>query len=173
MTAHPVTTPDPGELRRTMSKFATGVAVVTTMADGVAEGMTVNSLTSVSLDPPLLLVSLTADARTTSAVRSAGRFAVSVVSARQEEIARRFAKTGADHFAGLPLEYGEHELPVIPGALAHLECTTDRELPAGDHVLFLGRIVRTCARDGDPLTFYSGSFGELSVADHGPIDWFF
>lgn len=164
---------DPGLLRRTMSKFATGVAVVTSIADGNADGMTVNSLTSVSLDPPLLLVSLTEDARTTSTMRTAGRFAVSVVSSRQEEIARRFAKSGVDHFAGLPLEYGYHDVPVIPAALAHLECVTEQEVAAGDHVLFLGRIVSTCARDGKPLTFYAGSFGELSVGDHGPIDWFF
>lgn len=164
---------DSGRLRRTMGRFATGVAVVTTFADGNAEGMTVNSLTSVSLDPPLLLVSLTEDARTTGAIRSAGRFAVSVVSTRQEEIARRFARSGEDHFAGLPLEYGEHDVPVIPDALAHLECVTDREVPAADHVLFLGRIVMTCAREGEPLTFYAGSFGEFSEREHGRIDWFF
>ena len=160
-------------LRLTMSRFATGVAVVTTLADGVPHGMTVNSLTSVSLEPPLLLVSLMTGARTTDAVRRNGRYAISVVSARQEEIARRFARGGTDHFEGLPLEYGKHEVPVVPDALAHLECTTDREIPAGDHVMFLGRIVRTCAREGEPLTFYGGSFGEFSARDRGHINWFF
>lgn len=160
-------------LRMTMGRFATGVAVVTTIADDEPYGMTVNSLTSVSLDPPLLLVSLMTDARTTEAVSRAGAFAVSVVSSRQEEIARRFARGGTDHFAGLPLEYGRHEVPVVPDALAHLECTTEQELTAGDHVLYLGRIVRTCAREGEPLTFYGGSFGEFSPRDHGRINWFF
>jgi flavin reductase (DIM6/NTAB) family NADH-FMN oxidoreductase RutF len=159
-------------LRMTMGRFATGVAVVTTIADRVPHGMTVNSLTSVSLDPPLLLVSLMLDARTTDAVTRSGRFAASVVSSRQEHIARRFARGGTDHFDGLPLEYGAHDVPVVPGALAHLECATERVVPAGDHVLFIGHILRTCARDGDPLTFYGGTFGEFSVRDAGRIDWF-
>lgn len=164
---------DPAVLRRTMGRFATGVAVVTTMVDAVAYGMTVNSLTSVSLNPPLLLVSLADNARTTEPVREAGRFAISVVAARQEQIARRFARQGEDHFAGLPLEYGMHEVPVVPGALAHLECATEREIAAGDHVLFLGAVVTSCEREGDPLTFYSGRFGEFTAGDDARIDWFF
>lgn len=164
---------DPVTLRRTMGRFATGVAVVTTIADGQAHGMTVNSLTSVSLDPPLLLVSLMPEARTTEAIRAAGRFAVSVVAARQEGIARRFAQTGEDHFAGLPLEFGDHDVPVVPDSLAHLECVTEQEIPAGDHVLMLGRVVATCARDGHPLAFYAGSFGEFTAGGQAPADWFF
>lgn len=164
---------DPGVLRRTMGRFATGVAVVTTIVDDVAYGMTVNSLTSVSLHPPLLLVSLAGNARTTESVQEAGRFAISVVASRQEQIARRFAQQGEDHFAGLPLEYGTHEVPVVPDALAHLECATEREIPAGDHVLFLGSIVASCEREGAPLAFYSGQFGEFTAGNYGRVDWFF
>lgn len=156
-----------------MGRFATGVAVVTTLLDGVAYGMTVNSLTSVSLHPPLLLVSLAENARTTESVREAGRFAISVVAARQEQIARRFARQGEDHFAGLPLEYGTHDVPVVPDALAHLECATEREIPAGDHVLFLAAVVASCEREGAPLAFYSGRFGEFTAGDDARIDWFF
>lgn len=86
-----------------MGRFATGVAVVTTTADGAPHGMTVNSLTSVSLEPPLLLVCLTTGARSTEAIIHAGRFAVNILPARQEPLALRFARRGEDHFAGLDL----------------------------------------------------------------------
>ena len=161
------------DLRRTMGRFATGVAVVTTIAEDVPQGMTVNSLISVSLDPPLLLVSLMAGARTTEAVGRSGRFAVSVMSSRQEQIARRFACDGTDHFEGLALKYGGHDVPVVPDALVHLECATDRAISAGDHVLFVGRILRACARDGEPLTFYNGRFGGFSARDADRIGWFY
>ncbi|GAB2738818.1 flavin reductase family protein [Salinifilum aidingensis] len=163
---------EPSTLRRTMGRFTTGVAVVTT-ADDQPHGMTVNSLTSVSLDPPLILVSLTVGARTTEAVSASGTFAVSVLSSRQGELAMRFARRGEDHFAGLPLEYGEHRLPIVPGALAHVECEVQQEIPAGDHVVFLGRVVATCDRDGEPLVFHSGRF--LDSTGHGPEvpPWFF
>lgn len=163
---------EPSTLRRTMGRFATGVAVVTT-ADHQPHGMTVNSLTSVSLDPPLILVSLTNGARTTEAVAATGRFAVSILSARQEEIAMRFARRGQDHFAGLPLEYGEHRLPIVPDAMAHVECEIEQEIPAGDHTLFLGRAVATCDRDGEPLVFHGGRFIDATGRSHEAPPWFF
>lgn len=164
---------DEEALRHTMGRFATGVAVVTTLASDEPHGMTVNSLTSVSLEPPLILVSLAADTRTNAAISASGRFAVSIVSARQQEIALRFAKRGLDHFAGLPVRMGDHAVPIVPGALAHIECTTHLELPAGDHTLFVGRVVRTCARDGRPLVFHGGSFTELDGREPDPAEWLF
>ncbi len=160
-------------MRRAMGRFATGVAVVTASHDGVPHGMTVNSLTSVSLDPPLLLVCLATAARSTQAVLGAGVFAVSVLSARQEEIARRFATRGEDHFAGLDVAYGCHRTPVVPGALAHLECEVDRHLVAGDHVVVFGRVVAVCERDGEALGFFGGKFGDILNRGHEPIQWFF
>lgn len=163
---------EPTTLRRTMGRFTTGVAVVTT-ADEAPHGMTVNSLTSVSLDPPLILVSLTIGARTTDAVAATGSFAVSILSARQEEIAMRFARRGEDHFAGLPLEHGNHRIPIVPGALAHVECEVQQEIPAGDHVLFLGRAIATCDRDGEPLVFHAGRFLDAAGHTHEAPPWFF
>lgn len=161
-------------MRRTMGRFATGVAVVTTSADGTPHGMTVNSLTSVSLHPPLLLVCLTTGARSTEAITSAGRFAVNILSARQEHLARRFAKPGEDHFAGLAVTYGEHhQVPVIPDAFAHLECVVERHFPAGDHIVVIGQVVHTCERDGEPLAFLAGRFGEFVDSDSAPVDWIF
>jgi flavin reductase (DIM6/NTAB) family NADH-FMN oxidoreductase RutF len=159
------------ELRAAMGRFASGVAVVTTVSDGRPHGMTVNSLTSVSLDPPVLLVCLDGSARSTGAVLAAGRFAVSVLSARQRDVAVRFAARGADHFAGLPLVYGDHSVPVVPDALAHLECSTSDVRTVGDHVVVFGDVGRVCYADGTPLAFHRGRFG--SFTDHGedPVPW--
>lgn len=172
----PVNTPavDPMTMRRTMGRFATGVAVVTTLAPGgQPHGMTLNSLTSVSLDPPMLLVCFTQGARTGGAVIDSRRFAVSILGARQDPIARRFASGGADHFAGLPVTYGEHDVPVVPGALAHIECGVERHLTAGDHVIVVGDVHRICERDGQPLAFLSGRFGDYTDRGREPVAWFF
>ena len=164
---------DPMTMRRTMGRFATGVAVVTTSADGTPHGMTVNSLTSVSLDPPLLLVCLTTGARSTEAITSAGRFAVNIPSARQEHLALRFARRGEDHFAGLEITTGRHRVPVIPDAFAHLECDVERHFAAGDHIVVIGRVVDVCERDGEPLAFLGGRFGDVVDRGSEPVHWFF
>lgn len=160
------------DMRRTMAGFVTGVAVVTAIADGHAHGMTVNSLTSVSLDPPLLLVSLTTGARTTEAVRASGRFTVCVLSARQEKLAIRFARRGAEHFAGLPLAYGDLGVPVVPDALAHLECTVERMLPVADHLVVIGEVQRAQVREGEPLAFYRGRFCGVVDQSTETFPWF-
>ncbi|CCG02369.1 flavin reductase family protein [Blastococcus saxobsidens] len=164
---------DPLAMRRTMSRFATGVAVITALDGGQPHGMTVNSLTSVSLDPPLLLVCLTTGARTTEAVLNAGRFAVNILSARQEEIALRFAKRGVDHFEGLPLHYGRHRVPVVPEALAHLECTLERQFQGGDHTIIIGHVEQASDRVGAPLAFLAGRFGDVVERGSEPEHWFF
>lgn len=160
-------------MRQTMGRFATGVAVITTSTDGEPHGMTVNSLTSVSLEPPLLLVCFTHGARSVDAVSAAGRFVVNILSTRQREVALRFARRGEDHFAGLEPEYGEHTVPVIPNALAHLECDVSRTIEAGDHVIVLGAVVDVCVRDGDPLGFYGGKFSDVTQDGTEPEHWFF
>ncbi|GAB7006457.1 hypothetical protein JCM18899A_39300 [Nocardioides sp. AN3] len=164
---------DPMQMRQTMGRFATGVAVITTELDGVPHGMTVNSLTSVSLDPPLLLVCFNHGARTAEAVVERGRFVVNVLARRQQEIALRFAARGEDHFAGLHLEYGEHSLPVVPNALAHLDCAVDRVVEAGDHTVVLGAVSATCSSPGEPLAFHAGRFADVRTHDTEPQHWFF
>ncbi|PPK63634.1 flavin reductase family protein [Actinokineospora auranticolor] len=165
---------DPVAMRRTMGRFATGVAVVTTRdLDGVPHGMTVNSLTSVSLEPPLLLVCLTTGARSTDAITSSGRFVVNILSARQEHIALRFARRGEDHFAGLAVTQGRHRVPAVPDAFAHLECDVERAFEAGDHVVVIGRVRETCEREGEPLAFLRGRFGDVVDRGHEPVSWFF
>ncbi|WP_326566170.1 flavin reductase family protein [Amycolatopsis rhabdoformis] len=174
----PSCTPGPGPvdalaMRGVMGRFATGVAVVTTGVDGAPHGMTVNSLTSVSLEPPLLLVCLTTGARTTDAVVEARRFAVNVLSTRQEQLALRFARRGEDHFEGLGVTQGLHEIPVVPDALVHLECTVVRVMTAGDHEVVLGEVGRICQREGKPLGFLGGRFSDVVDRGHEVVPWFF
>lgn len=164
---------DPMSMRQTMGRFATGVAVITTEVDGEAHGMTVNSLTSVSLEPPLLLVCFNHGARSAEAVVEAGHFVVNVLARRQQEIALRFAKRGEDHFAGLQREYDGHRVPVVPGALAHLDCHVERTFEAGDHTVVLGQVEGVCVRDGEPLGFYSGRFSDITQHGQEPEHWFF
>ncbi|WIX81867.1 flavin reductase family protein [Amycolatopsis carbonis] len=164
---------DAPAMRTAMGHFATGVAVVTTALDGIPHGMTVNSLTSVSLSPPLILVCLTTGARTTDAILSADRFALNVLSTRQEQLALRFARRGEDHFSGLPVKTGAHEVPVIPDALAHLECSVYRALTAGDHEVVIGEVSKVCSREGKPLGFLGGRFSDVVDRGHEPVAWFF
>ena len=159
-------------MRRAMGSFATGVTVVSALADGRASGMTANSLTSVSLEPPTLLVSLTEGARTTESVVAAGTFAVSVLSAGQDHVAQRFARAGQDHFAGLPLDLGGHEVPVVPDALLHLVCSVTEVVAVGDHRVIFGEVRQMCQRDGRPLVFHAGRFGDFGRRDAADELWF-
>ena len=170
----PATAVDPIAMRSAMGRFATGVAVVTTSHDGQPHGMTVNSLTSVSLDPPLLLVCLTTGARTTDAVVGRGRFVVNVLSARQGPLAMRFARRGEEHFAGLDTDTTgtPHDMPVVPGALLHADCAVEQVVPAGDHVVVLGAVDHLCAGPGTPLGFYAGGFADIRPHGHDQQLWF-
>lgn len=164
---------DPLVMRQTMGRFATGVAVITTEDEGQPHGMTVNSLTSVSLDPPLLLVCFNHGARSAEAVVSSRKFVVNILSRRQEAIALRFAARGEDHFGGLELEYAAHRVPVVPHALAHLECDVERVIEAGDHTVVIGAVIGASAREGDPLGFFGGKFSDITQDGHEPEHWFF
>ncbi|TCP40766.1 flavin reductase (DIM6/NTAB) family NADH-FMN oxidoreductase RutF [Tamaricihabitans halophyticus] len=164
---------DSTTMRQTMGRFATGVAVITTESDGIPHGMTLNSLTSVSLDPPLLLVCFNHGARSAAAVSASGRFVVNLLSQRQQPIAMRFAQRGEDHFSGLGLEYGDHSVPVVPNALAHLDCALGQTVEAGDHTVFFGKVTDVCTRDGEPLGFYQGRFSDVTPHGAEPEHWFF
>lgn len=163
---------DPLTLRRTMGRFATGVAVVTTNLDGESHGMTVNSLTSVSLDPPMLLVCFTKGARTTECVRESGWFAVNILGARQEAVSNTFARRGEDHFEGLDLPEHASGVPLIPGALAHVVCRVGQVVPGGDHEVVFGLVEDVFEREGSPLLFFGGTYGDY--ADRGrPADFWY
>ncbi|MFG1806154.1 flavin reductase family protein [Streptomyces sp. NPDC049040] len=144
-------------LRDVLGRYATGVAVVTTRYRGMPAGVTVNSFTSVSLDPPLVLWCLNAASGSRAAFTGAEHFAVNVLAAGQGDLATRFTCPG-DRFAGLPPHSGPHGLPLLPGAVAVLLCRRTRVLPAGDHLLLLGTVESHSRTPGPALLFADGSY---------------
>lgn len=165
-------TVDAAAMRKAMGCFATGVAVITTADREGPHGMTVNSLTSVSLDPPLLLVCFTRGTRTADCVTTSSRFAVNILGARQEQLSNTFARRGHDHFEGLDLPVHASGVSLMPGALAHLACAVERTMDGGDHIIVLGRVIDLAHRDGAPLLFYGGSYGDFTDRGHAADFWY-
>lgn len=150
---------DVRSLRRALGQFATGVTVVTAVGDdGRPVGVTANSFTSVSLEPPLVLWCLDRDAGCFPAFQAASTFAVNVLSAQQHYLSRQFSTPANDKFAGVKLVADESGLPVIEGVLAHFVCRVVRRFDAGDHAVILGEVERFGGQDGEPLVFHSGGY---------------
>ena len=151
--------------RRSIARWATGVSVVTARDGDVVAGLTVNSLLSVSLEPPTLLVSLTTEADTTPVIERSRHFGVSLLSSAQQALSERFASAvqPAEKFAGVAVHVSPHGIPLLDGALATFECALERSIPAGDHHLLLGRVLAVeNGPDGLPLTFYRSRYGETT-----------
>ena len=126
-------------LRAALSEFATGVTIVTTaQVNGTPVGLTVNSFNAVSLTPPLVLWSLDKSSRTIDAFKANECFAVHILAADQEALAMRFASRDQDRLAGLDTAAGMGGVPLIPGALACLQCRVHQQVEAGDHIIFIG-----------------------------------
>ena len=150
---------DPGELRRCLGAFVTGVTVITALDDtGAAIGVTANSFNSVSLDPPLIVWSLRVNASSFPAYSRARRFVVNILSEDQVDISNRFARSGPDRFAAIAVTPGIDSVPLIDGCAAHLECRTEATYPGGDHLLFLGRVERIVGSARKPLAFGAGKY---------------
>lgn len=141
--------------------YATGVAVVTTaLEDGRRAGVTVNSFTSVSLDPPLVLWCLSRRAPSAGLFLRAGRFVVNVLAAGQDELSRRFATPAEDKFAGVATSSAAGGLPVLEGTLASFACRTVTVHEGGDHMIFVGAVEQFDRTGGEPLVFHSGRYLE-------------
>ncbi len=160
--AHPALAPDPRSFRDALGRLATGVAFVTAAPDGEPSGLIVNSLTSVSLEPPLISFCPSRSSLTWSRMRRAERFGVNVLGRQHERFAMRAAPAGTDRFADLDWELGNHGVPLLSDALASFEFEIVAEHPAGDHWIVVGRVedVRTSPLK-DPLVFFAGAFGAL------------
>jgi 3-hydroxy-9,10-secoandrosta-1,3,5(10)-triene-9,17-dione monooxygenase reductase component len=153
---------DPYEFRETLGRFATGVAFVTAMPGGTPAGLIVNSLTSVSLEPPLVAFCPARSSLTWQRMRRTGRFAVNVLARQHEDFVRRASPAGTDRFAGIDWELGAGGAPLLTGALATLECEIATEHAAGDHWIVLGLVDGLRTRQvGQPLTFFAGEFGTV------------
>jgi flavin reductase (DIM6/NTAB) family NADH-FMN oxidoreductase RutF len=146
------------ELRSVMGRFATGVTVVTTTHKDTIHGMTANAFLSVSLRPPLVLVSL-GRCRMSEMLPRTGHYGVSVLASDQEHFAAHFAGQRVSEVE--PEFVWENDLPHLRGALAHVGCRVVDVHPAGDHVLWIGEVQHLSHRDGEPLLFYTGRFGTL------------
>jgi 3-hydroxy-9,10-secoandrosta-1,3,5(10)-triene-9,17-dione monooxygenase reductase component len=150
------------DFRRALAQFATGVTVVTTRdAVGRALGLTVNAFCSVSLDPPMVLVCIDRRAEAHSGMRETGLFNVSVLGEDQREISQRFAARGTDKFEGLTLPDGTNGLPVIPAAVAVLECRLHASHEAGDHVIYVGEVLYLSCDPRPPLVYHSSAYGRI------------
>lgn len=144
-------------LRSALGRFATGVTVITCRsAEGVLVGLTANSFNSVSLDPPLVLWSLSKRARSLEAFRAATHFGVNVLAWDQVEVAQRFSSPIADRFKGIPFHEGEGGVPLLDGCVARFVCVTHHQYEGGDHLIFVGR-VHTCSAENKPALVYYGS----------------
>ena len=159
--------PEARSFRDALGRFATGVAFVTAAPDGEPAGLIVNSLTSVSLEPPLIAFCPSRRSLTWSRMRRAGRFGVNVLGRQHEQFAIRATPAGAERFVGLDWEPGGGGAPLLTDALAAVECEIVAEHPAGDHWIVLGRVedLRTTAI-GDPLVFFAGAFAALEQQTH-------
>jgi flavin reductase (DIM6/NTAB) family NADH-FMN oxidoreductase RutF len=156
-------TVDPREYRRTIGLFATGVTVITAEAQGRIHGMTANSVTSVSLDPLLLLVCIDRRATMCLLIRTAGRFAVNILAEGQEALSRHFAGRPVE---GLDVRFGRLAgTPVVPGALAQLVCGVHELLDGGDHVIVIGAVeaIQRTPDVAPPLLYFAGGYCRLAA----------
>jgi len=150
------------DFRRACGRFATGVCVATVLdPEGTPHGLTVSSFTSVSLDPPLVLICLGHAVTMIEAFRAASHFAINILSAGQRELSDRFARKGCDRFDALRWDRGATGVPLLPGVLAQIECATHQRITSGDHDILVGRMVRANVADGEPLLYCSGGYREI------------
>ena len=144
--------------RRALGQFATGVTIVTTSDGQQNAGVTANSFSSVSLDPPLVLWSIAKTSQSLAIFQSAARFAINVLAANQMELAARFARSGPDKFEGVAWRPGLGGVPIFPGTAATFECTRHAIVEAGDHFVLMGQVERYTRSDLELLLFAQGRF---------------
>ncbi len=162
------TAADSRAFRTALGSFATGVTVITTRtATGQPVGLTVNSFASVSLDPPLVLWSLSLKSSSLAVFEQSDHFAVNVLGRHQEELARHFARSSVDKFAGQPFHTGLGGVPLLPDVSAVFQCRKVNRHAGGDHVIFIGEVEAFHHNDHAPLLFSKGAFGGFA-AENAP-----
>jgi 4-nitrophenol 2-monooxygenase / 4-nitrocatechol 4-monooxygenase, reductase component len=151
------------EFREVISHFASGVTVITALHDGRSFGTTASAVTSLSLEPPMLLICMNKQSETGRAVARSKRFGVNILGADQVDLAERFAQKGGDKFAGVAITPGKWGEPLFDDALATLECRVAEETAGGTHWVFLAEVESGAARGGVPLAYFKGKFGRLEL----------
>ncbi|MBI1792322.1 MAG: flavin reductase family protein [Acidobacteria bacterium] len=152
----------PQDLRRACAQFATGITVVTVLdPEGTPHGMTANSFTSVSLDPPLVLVCVDYRTRLLGYLQPGVAFGVNVLGEDQQDLSAQFARSGQDRFNGVEWITGETGVPLFPGVLAALECMVARAVEGGDHAVLIAEVMRVSWTEGRPLLYFNSSYQAL------------
>jgi flavin reductase (DIM6/NTAB) family NADH-FMN oxidoreductase RutF len=151
------------DFRSALGSFATGVTIVTALSsEGDPIGVTISSFNSVSLEPPLILWSLSLNSPNLEAFRNASHYAVNILSADQQQLSDRFASRSADRFAGTPFTPGLGGAPLLDGCSAWFECVNEVQYPGGDHLIFVGHVERFAQGDAElPLLFHNGRYRRL------------
>jgi flavin reductase (DIM6/NTAB) family NADH-FMN oxidoreductase RutF len=154
----------PDEFRDVIGHFASGVTVVTALDDGRPFGTTASAVSSLSLEPPMVLICMNRDSETGRAIASSGRFAINVLGEDQADLAVRFARKGGHKFEGVKVTAGEWDEPLLTEALATLECRVTDTTAGGTHYVFIAEVDRASARAGTPLTYFRGQYGRFEPA---------
>ncbi|NJK82069.1 MAG: flavin reductase family protein [Chloroflexaceae bacterium] len=152
---------DERAFRTVLSRFASGVTVVTTTFEGRLAGLTVSSFTSLSLKPTLILVCVAHHTDSHSVLEQADQFAVNVLAEDQSYLSQRFASLSEEKFVAGSYTLSARGLPLLNGVLATLECTTYSRLPGGDHSIFVGEVVASHVYEGQPLLYYRAGYYQL------------
>ena len=154
---------DTKELRFAFGNFATGITIVTSLdADGEPLGITANSFSSVSLDPPLVLFSVDRGAYSLEAFQASRCFAINILSTDQEDMSNRFAKASGDKWSGVDFVTWETGCPILTGSLASFDCRTWQTYDGGDHVIFVGEVKQMSLNtDLEPLLFFRGRYDRV------------
>jgi flavin reductase (DIM6/NTAB) family NADH-FMN oxidoreductase RutF len=152
------------EFRRVIGYFASGVTVITAQHGGASFGTTASAVSSLCLEPPMLLVCMNQASSTGQAIKETGAFAVNILDEDHCDLASRFATKGAAKFEGVDVVVGPHGQLLLAGALAQLECRVRETVPSGTHWVFLAEVDHVAAADGAPLAYFRGQFGRLETA---------
>lgn len=158
----------PDDFKRALGQFASGVTIITTLdAQGRPTGLTASAFTSVSLAPPMILVCVAHSSNSYPSLQAARRFAVNILSQGQDKLSNRFATSsipGPEKFDGVEFRKSALGLPLLEGAIVHIECTTAHAYPGGDHTIFVGQVEAAHVADApsvEPLLYYRGRYGRL------------
>ncbi|MED4581917.1 flavin reductase family protein [Brevibacillus choshinensis] len=155
---------DRDTFRNIVGHFTSGVTIITTRQDETNWGITASAFSSVSLDPPMVLVCVNQNTGTCHAISKAKKFGVNILQEKQGDLARKFAQPQTDKFQGTDIEYGELGVPLILDVLAHFECRVVEEVTGGTHSVFLAEVQSAVAYEKKPLTYYRGKFGRFDEA---------
>ncbi len=154
---------DSARFRQLLGRFATGVTVITAQdGDGNPAGMTANSLASVSLNPPLVSLCIDHSAEMHGTLSGTDRFTVNILAADQEAVSRRFADQGTRRFEGVGFSRSDRGGIILDGVLAYIECAREAVHLAGDHSIYIGRVVGGGTSEGEPLLYYRGGYAGMA-----------